>query len=141
MDGKTNLGDATLLCMTIWTLCRRSTTFGSRKPKVSNTNSIKACWLSEHAFSCLATLLKAALRASCPTVFKLMWKLHIAIVTNYIISQHQSIAFTHSLLNKLDRADDIFALSSNLLEYGIAYQPMWSYVSKFNKHCFLQSST
>jgi hypothetical protein len=28
----------------------------------------KTCWLSEHVFSCLATLLDAAFRAACPTV-------------------------------------------------------------------------
>ena len=63
-----DLGDMTLLRMTLWTICRRSTTSGARKLKVSKTNGIKACWLSEHAFSCLATLLDAAFRAACPTV-------------------------------------------------------------------------
>jgi hypothetical protein len=65
MDGKTspsenyihNLGETTLLCMILWTLFKRSTTSDARKPKVSNTNGIKACWLSEHVFSCIVTLL------------------------------------------------------------------------------------
>jgi len=63
-----DLEDITLLCMTFWTLCRRSTASGARKPKVSKANGIKACWLSEHAFSCLASLLDATFRAVCPTV-------------------------------------------------------------------------
>jgi hypothetical protein len=41
---------------------------GARKPKVSNANGIKTCWLSDHAFSCLTILLEAALRDSRPTV-------------------------------------------------------------------------
>jgi len=57
-----------LLCMTLWTLCSRSTVVGARKPKVSKANSIKACWLSGHTFSCLATLFDAYFKAACPTV-------------------------------------------------------------------------
>jgi len=63
-----DLGDIILLCIILWTLCRRSTTFDARKPKVSKANGIKACWLSEHDFSCLTTLLDSAFRAACPTV-------------------------------------------------------------------------
>jgi len=63
-----DLGDITWLCITFWTLCRSSTASGARKPKVSKANGIKTCWLSEHAFSCSATLLDAAFRAACPTV-------------------------------------------------------------------------
>jgi len=63
-----DLWDITLLCITLWTLCRRSATSDARKPKASKANGIKVCWLSEHAFSCLVTLLDAAFRAECPTV-------------------------------------------------------------------------
>ena len=45
-----DLGDMTLLCVTFWTLCRKSTTSGARKPKVSKANSIKTCWLSEQIY-------------------------------------------------------------------------------------------
>jgi hypothetical protein len=41
------LGDIILLCMTFCTLFKRLTAFGAEKPKVSNTNNIKICWLSE----------------------------------------------------------------------------------------------
>jgi len=58
----------TLWCITFWTLCRRSTTYGARKTKVSNANGIKACWLWEHAFSCLTTLLDATFRDACPII-------------------------------------------------------------------------
>jgi len=61
------LGDTILICMTIWTLCRQSTSYDNRKPKVSNANSLKACWLSKHVISCLATLFKATFRATCHT--------------------------------------------------------------------------
>jgi len=50
------------------TLCKKSTTSGARKPKVSKANVIKTCWLWEHVFSCLTTLLDAAFRAACPTI-------------------------------------------------------------------------
>jgi len=63
-----DLGDITLLCITLWTLCRRSTSSDAKKPKVSKANDIKTCWLSNHAFSCLATLLDATFRTACPTV-------------------------------------------------------------------------
>jgi len=63
-----DLGDMTLLCMTFWTLCRRSTTSGARKSKVSKANGIKTCRLSEHTLSCLATLLDATFRVVCHTV-------------------------------------------------------------------------
>jgi len=63
-----NLRDITLLCVTLWSLCRRSTTPAARKLKVSKTNGIKACWLPEHAFSCLTTLLDEGFKAVCHTV-------------------------------------------------------------------------
>jgi len=63
-----DLGDMTLLCMTFWTLCRRSTTSSARKPKVSKANGIKTCWLSEHVFSCLTPLLDTAFKAACPFI-------------------------------------------------------------------------
>ena len=63
-----DLGDMTLLCMTFWTLCRRSIASGARKLKLSKANGIKTWWLSEHAFSCLVTLLDATFRAACPTI-------------------------------------------------------------------------
>ena len=63
-----DLGDMTLPCMTFWTLCRRSTSSGVSKQKVSKANGIKVCWLSEHVFSCLTTLFDAAFKAACPKV-------------------------------------------------------------------------
>ena len=46
-----DLGDTTLLCMTLWTLFKTSTASGARKPKVSNAKGINTCWFSEHALS------------------------------------------------------------------------------------------
>lgn len=40
---------------------------GARKSKVSKENGMKACWLLEHAFSCLTILLEKNLWAVCPT--------------------------------------------------------------------------
>ncbi|XP_024638431.1 uncharacterized protein [Medicago truncatula] len=37
-----DLGDITLLCITLWTICRRSTASDARKPKVSKANCIKS---------------------------------------------------------------------------------------------------
>jgi hypothetical protein len=33
-----------LLFITFWTLCKELTASGARKPKMSNTNSMKECW-------------------------------------------------------------------------------------------------
>lgn len=60
-----DLGDTTLLFISLWTLCKISIAFGARKPKVSKIYGMKVCWLSEHAFSCLTTLLEATLRVVC----------------------------------------------------------------------------
>lgn len=51
LDNKTNslkiifiiLGNTTLLCMSFWTLSKRSNVFGIRKLKVSKINCMKAC--------------------------------------------------------------------------------------------------
>jgi hypothetical protein len=61
-----------ILCIIIWALLRRSTTSGVRNPKVSNTNGIKTCWLSEHTFSCFIILLDAASRDVYPKVKSLV---------------------------------------------------------------------
>lgn len=45
-----------------------STTFGARKQKVSNANGMKRCRLSEHVFSCLATLFDKDFSVACPNV-------------------------------------------------------------------------
>jgi len=75
----------TLMCMILWTLCRRATTSDVRKAKVSKGNGtkasflyhffyiyknhyIKAFWLSKHAFLCLTTLFDATFRVACHTV-------------------------------------------------------------------------
>jgi hypothetical protein len=38
-----DLGYTTLLCMTFWTLFKRFTASGAKKPKVLNANGIKTC--------------------------------------------------------------------------------------------------
>lgn len=40
----------------------------TRKPKMSNVNSIKSCQLSKHVFSCLTTLFDATFKAVCSTL-------------------------------------------------------------------------
>lgn len=37
------LGDTTLLCMSLFILCKRSIVYGARKSKVSNTNGMEVC--------------------------------------------------------------------------------------------------
>lgn len=57
-----------MLCMTFCTFDKRFTVYDARKSKASKTNDIKTCWLLEHTFSCLVTLLEMTLRDSCPTI-------------------------------------------------------------------------
>jgi hypothetical protein len=59
----TNGGDTILLCIMLDHLnsFKRSTTSSARESKMSNTNDIKTCWLSQLVFLCLTTLLEATL--------------------------------------------------------------------------------
>lgn len=69
-----DLEDTTLLCMSLWTLCKRFIVFGTRKPKVSKANGMYAL---EHASSncyhynvCVSFIgLKYTVTLKCSTVY------------------------------------------------------------------------
>lgn len=91
-----DLGETKLLCMSLWTLFKRSTVYGARKPKISNVNGMKICLLSEHAFSWLDTLLEAALLAACPTIQNSVLKFH---KRGYSIQVHTNMFPFHPLVH------------------------------------------
>jgi hypothetical protein len=124
LDDKTNLSKTTfkdlrdiiLLCITLWTLLRRSTVSGTRKPKVSNANGIKICWLSEYVFSCFVTLFEAAFRTACPTVkSSVSNQIHISMFASYP-SMHQNI-HSLSLCSHYCNGGNIFNNCLNISRY------------------------
>lgn len=60
--------DKTFICMSFYTLYKRSIAFDARKLKVSKANGMKTCWFLETHFLMFATLLEADLRVVCSLV-------------------------------------------------------------------------
>lgn len=90
----------TLLCLSLFTPYKRSTASDVIKQKVSKTNGMQACWMSEHDFSRLATLLEAALRVVSSTVKTLV--LRPTCGETPIKSTHACFLSTHPYTRTFD---------------------------------------
>lgn len=89
------LEDSTLLCMIHWTLCKKLTSYGARKSKVSTTNDMKTYLLTQHDFYHFAW---NNLRVACPSTKTTSHKLGDSnqVLTNMFISYqpiHQNICW------------------------------------------------